>query len=125
MQREKRYLLILVFAFLLASVLFVCLAVTPADISARGSNTAVLNRAFINGTSPDYFGASLVAFDFNNDSYNDLAIGASGKTLTGGSKTYFGQIYVFFGGSSGILNYTAAEANITINGTSPGFLQRR
>ncbi|HWN71182.1 MAG TPA: M12 family metallopeptidase, partial [Haliangium sp.] len=48
----------------------------------------------------DYFGWSLAAGDFNDDSFPDLAIGARGEEIASGT-TFAGAVYLLKGSSSG------------------------
>lgn len=84
------------------------------------ASTAAQANITLNGTSPSLFGESLLAEDINNDSYIDLVVGARMKNLSGGAGDRTGQIYIFYGSSDGMHSYTAAEANVTINGTAVG-----
>ena len=74
-----------------------------------------------NGTSPSYFAGRLALADLNYDGYKDLIVGAYGKNLSGGAVDWVGQVNIFYRSSGTFRSYTAAEANVTINGTSPGF----
>jgi len=77
----------------------------------------------INGTSPGHLGfyrSGLIAEDFNNDSLLDLVVSAYGINLSGGAEDYTGQVYIFYASSDGFYPYTTAQANETINGSSPG-----
>jgi hypothetical protein len=48
----------------------------------------------------DDFGAALAVGDFNDDGYDDLAIGAPGEDLAGGADS--GAVYVVYGSDSGL-----------------------
>lgn len=56
----------------------------------------------VNGTSDelDYFGASIAIGDFDNDGYDDLAIGVPGDEVS--SESAAGSLHVLYGSSSGL-----------------------
>lgn len=69
------------------------------DLWQQGSNSVIGNLE-----ADDKFGYSLAAGDFDNDNYDDLAIGAPEEDVTSGGKTVVdaGQINVLYGGSGGL-----------------------
>ncbi|MBU2589662.1 MAG: FG-GAP repeat protein [Nanoarchaeota archaeon] len=116
----KKLITIFLSAIFLLSILLV-VAVTPTDRVLERDNLAVVQMAVFNGTSPGLFGDSyMTTNDFNNDGYLDLVIGANGKNLSGGALNFWGQVYLFYGSSAGFHSMTTDNANITLNGTSPG-----
>src|SRR4051812_22604982 len=62
----------------------------------------------------DYFGSALAAGDFNGDHYTDLAIGISGKDLSGASNA--GAVQVLYGSANGL---SAAGNQFWIQGAGP------
>ena len=115
---QKKGLLLILGIILLV---FLVLAVTPADRVVQRDNLVVLQHALINGSNGGTLGDSvLVIADLNNDSYNDFITGAPSKTVNGVAFT--GQIYIFYGSSDGLRNYDTTQANVTINGSAQGYL---
>lgn len=71
------------------------------------------------------FGSAVTTLnDFNGDGYADLAIGAYGAEMSGGSDSFAsvmaGQVYIFFGPMSG--SYTAEDADSIHSGPDVGLL---
>ena len=114
---KKRYLLILVFVFLLASALFASLAVTPENIVVKRSDAALVQLVAFNGTLGSGFGQKVLQKDMNSDGYTDLIVGAPYKNISGGATDYTGQVYIFYGNSQGLRSYASSQANVTYNGT--------
>ena len=85
--------------------------------SEAGSTSGLLNGSQEAG---DHVGASVASGDFNNDGYDDLAIGAPGEGLSGGEDA--GGVYVAHGSSSGftrgptLAQSTPGASNGLING---------
>jgi hypothetical protein len=52
---------------------------------------------------PDRFGAALAAGDFDNDSYDDLAIGAPRENVSGAGES--GYVFVYRGGAAGLSSW--------------------
>lgn len=74
---------------------------TGPDDSSEGwldQNTAGIDGIAEHG---DFFGAALVAADFNGDNYDDLAIGAPGEDLLGAGVNA-GGVWVLYGGPTGL-----------------------
>ncbi|MHB8119655.1 MAG: hypothetical protein ACYDHX_13165 [Methanothrix sp.] len=65
------------------------------------------SKGISSGSKPnDQFGLSVAAGDFNNDSYDDLAIGVPGEVIMGKeNETNAGAVNIFYGSSSGITAY--------------------
>ncbi len=69
---------------------------SPADIDMAGAQAGI-SRIF--GARPaDTFGNSCFAFDFNNDNYDDLLVGAPQATRMGRSTS--GAAFIIYGGPS-------------------------
>ena len=80
---------------------------------AHGANTgnrhqyfteASIGRGTSSGTD-DAFGYSWTTGDFNGDGYDDLAIGAVGKTING--QSHAGAVVVLYGSASGLVTSNA------------------
>jgi parallel beta-helix repeat protein len=71
-------------------------------------------NATFSGTAPNgFFGFSLTTGDLNNDSIEDLVIGAPGTDVSGVLSV--GKGYVFFG-TQGFTGHTLTSANLTFTG---------
>ncbi len=75
---------------------------TPGGLSTVGTQLWHQNSAGVLGAAEagDLFGAALAAGDFNNDGYDDLAIGVPGESI--GSVAGAGAANVMFGSASGL-----------------------
>jgi hypothetical protein len=71
-------------------------------LSADDAQQWMLNSHGVNGHAHDGdgFGTALAVGDFNADGYDDLAIGAPGKTISG--KEAAGSVTILFGSASGL-----------------------
>jgi hypothetical protein len=80
----------------------------PAGLSAAGDQLFGQGTAGVPGApeGEDYFGAALAAGRFDDDLYDDLAIGVPGEEVSGAD--YAGAIVVLYGGASG-LSATGAQ----------------
>lgn len=72
-------------------------ATFTADAEWTRDSTGVLEA---NGCS-DYFGAALGLGDFDNDGYDDLAIGVPGDDVVGGASNV-GSIHILYGSATGL-----------------------
>jgi hypothetical protein len=75
---------------------------SAAGLTATGDQIWHQNSSGVQGVAEqlDYFGSSLTAGDFNNDGFDDLAIGVSGEDI--GSIANAGATNILFGSASGL-----------------------
>lgn len=64
----------------------------------KRASAAGADASFFGAEAADQFGAAVAAGDFNNDRYNDIAVGAS---RSGAAASQAGQTYIIFGKNSG------------------------
>ncbi len=72
----------------------------------RASNSQLWNKDVdgVLGTlgNNDAFGSALAGGDFNNDGFDDLAIGAPGEAIGGDDQSYAGAVNILYGSSDGL-----------------------
>ncbi|MDD4878184.1 MAG: PGF-pre-PGF domain-containing protein [Candidatus Nanoarchaeia archaeon] len=90
-------------------------------IAGFQSMTADNANVVFNGTYKSLFGSTILAEDMNNDSYKDLIISSYYKNLSGGNWDFTGQAYVFYGNANGLVGASSDNANVTFNGSGPGY----
>jgi hypothetical protein len=69
---------------------------TSADVTLRQGVGGVAGTAEVG----DEFGAALAVGNFNNDAFDDLAVGVPGESVNGQGGA--GEVFVFFGSASGL-----------------------
>jgi hypothetical protein len=79
---------------------------SSSGLTATGDELWQLSDLFITSEQDDEFGYSLATGDFNNDGYDELAIGVPGKDL---AVTSMGAVYVLTGSGSGLTSSTTEE----------------
>ena len=82
------------------------------NLSSDAANLTILG---IN--AGDFFGDSVSSGDINNDSIDDVIIGAWEADSNGGRS---GETYVIFGGVTGVIDLSSTDANLTIYGANAG-----
>src|SRR3989338_9012648 len=87
------------------------MTVTDANVTFRGTSASKFGGVHSVGDR----GASFIG-DFNNDTYDDVMISAPYSDVIG--RTDNGQVFVFFGTSNPISQWSSNIANLTINGTN-------
>jgi len=92
---------------------------TKQGLKASGDQLWHQDSPGIAGTpgAGDRFGASLAAGDFDDDGYDDLAVGAPGDTV--GAAGGAGQIHVLYGSKNGL----TSSGNMRLHQDTPGVLE--
>ncbi len=87
------------------------------DLASASADFTVL------GADPgDQLGVSVTSGDFNDDTTDDLLVGAFHADVSGNSKTDAGEAYVLFGSGtlSGTVDLSTATPDLTVLGADPG-----
>jgi hypothetical protein len=89
---------------------------SAAGLTAAGSQLWTQDSAGVAGTAKpgDEFGASLAGGDFDNDGFDDLAIGVQSDVVAGGQRG--GAVQVLYGSAAGL----AAEGSQHFDQNDPG-----
>ncbi len=87
---------------IMAGAVHIIYADSPTSFSADGNWLLNQNATGIEGVaeSGDFFGTSLAVGDFNDDTYDDLAIGVPGEEISG--VVHAGMVNVLYGSVNGL-----------------------
>jgi D-alanyl-D-alanine carboxypeptidase len=85
-------------------------------VNTAGATAITQSGLGVGSETGDNFGAALAVGRFNNDIYDDLAVGAPGETV--GGQAGAGSVVVIYGGPGGLSN--ASSSIVLDQGVSPG-----